>query len=84
MPRFFPTPVLTRRELLGSGMVMAGVASLGGIGLATPAASPVVSFHRDAPYLDPTGHAPPHRPRIATDWADALDDEALFRLGVGV
>jgi hypothetical protein len=75
-------PALSRRGFFGA------VGVLGAITVAGPAAAsllppaPLVSFHRDAPYLDPTGTAPLYRPRIATDWGSDLDEEALLRLGV--
>jgi hypothetical protein len=82
MPEPLFQPRLSRRGLLaGVGTVAAMAAA--GTRLAMPQgwAAPVVSFHADAPYLDPTGRADPLHTRIATDWAIGLDQEALLRLG---
>jgi hypothetical protein len=75
-------PGMSRRELFGAVVAVGGCSALGvSFAPAFGAAAPIVSFHRDAPYVDRTGRAEPYRPRIATDWADGLDDEALIRLG---
>jgi hypothetical protein len=62
--------------------VLGAIAATGPAAASLLAPAPVVSFHRDAPYLDPTGTGAPYRSRIATDWANELDAEALIRLGV--
>lgn len=81
-----PQPSITRRQFIGvagsagGAALMAGGLGIGGAQLAVWLA-PVVSFHADAPYVDHTGLARPFHPRIATVWADGLDEEAVLRLG---
>lgn len=75
-------PEVSRRGLLAAAGWLVAVAGAGAkFGLPPAWAAPVVSFHADAPYLDLTGRANPLRTRIATDWADGLDIEAMLRLG---
>ena len=74
--------MLSRRELFGAAATAGTLAVLGPMAGPLLTLGPVVSFHRDAPYFDPTGTAPPYRARIANDWGARLDDEALLRLGV--
>jgi len=74
-------PLLSRRQMFGAAIAIGTWSAVPGWSDAVAASGPVVSFHRDTPYLDATGRAEPFRPRIATDWADELDDEALIRLG---
>jgi len=75
-------PALSRRGFFGAVGVLGTITVTGQAAASLLAPGPVVSFHRDAPYLDPTGTGAPYRWRIATDWADDLDEEALIRLGV--
>jgi hypothetical protein len=75
-------PALSRRGFFGAVGVLGAITATGPAAASLLALVPVVSFHRDAPYLDPTGVAQPYYPRIAADWGSDLDDEALLRLGV--
>jgi hypothetical protein len=75
-------PALSRRGFFGAVGVLGAIAASGPAAASVLSPAPVVSFHRDVPYLDPTGLAPPYIARIAADWGSGLDDEALLRLGV--
>ena len=74
-------PAVSRRGFFGAVGMLGAITVTGPAAASLVAPVPVVSFHRDAPYLDPTGAAPPYFPRTAADWGRELDDEALLRLG---
>ena len=75
-------PALSRRGFFGAVGVLGAITATGPAAAVLLAPGPVVSFHRDAPYLDPTGVALPYISRVAADWGNDLDEEALLRLGV--
>jgi len=84
--------MLTRRDFVAQ--LAAGAAAVGAFSLAPSAAlaadcsasspaarRPVVSFHMDRPYIDPTGTAMPYRRPIGARSAAAVArlDEGAFR-----
>ncbi len=80
--RTFIGPNLTRRGVFASAGTVIALAAIGTrLEAVSGRRHPVVSLHADEPYLDLTGTDVPYRPRIASDWAASLDDEALMRLG---
>jgi hypothetical protein len=74
-------PRLARRGLFAWAGALATLAAAPPLLAATWRRAPVVSLHAAEPFLDPTGTEMPYFPRIATDWAIGLNDEALARLG---
>lgn len=78
----FIGPNLTRRGVFASAGTVIALAAIGTrLEAVSGRRHPVVSLNADEPYLDLTGTDVPYRPRVASDWAASLDDEALMRLG---
>ena len=71
----------SRRAVLLGGAALGGLAAAGPVlaplrALAAAAPAPVVGFHADRPYLDPTGIAEPYRPGEGPRGAQAVAGRA--------
>jgi hypothetical protein len=77
-----PGPMVTRRSLAKLALGGASLFALPvhGVRWAMPGGLPVVGFHADMPWLDPTGRDEPYHPPFATG-RFAPDTESLMRLG---
>lgn len=79
-----PVPrILTRRDLCRSFTALSlayWVPSIGALGGSAARRRPVVGFHADAPWLDPTGRDLPYRPPAGFG-TQMPDCESLLRLG---
>jgi hypothetical protein len=73
---------ISRRALARAAMGGAAALALPAKAAALPqlGGAPVVGFHADAPWLDPTGRDKPYHPPTATG-RFAPDTESLMRLG---
>ncbi len=71
------------RRMLGrlvTGMAAASAMPAYAVALSPGTGCPVIGFHADAPWIDPTGRAKPFYPPSCTG-AFAPDSESLMRLG---
>jgi len=72
---------LSRRDVAKFALIGATIAQCPGTAaLARRPAAPVVGFHADAPWLDPSGHDRPYAPPAGLG-RDMPDSERLMRLG---